>query len=311
MKALVTGANGFIGSELVIALDRMGYELRLLSRRQFKNFDTIICNIEKERIPENALESVDIVFHLAGYAHDIDNSKNSEKLYYEVNVNATIELLNISIKKKVKKFIYISSVKAGGSSSAKKILSEIDQINPDNVYGLTKKAAEDEILRIASGSKIDVSIIRPALVYGDNMKGNLAKMLESIRSGWFPPLPETSNMRSMVSVLDLIDAILFINLNQKSRNEIYIVTDGNYYSSREIYEVLCLVSEKQIPRWKLPKVVFYLIASIGNIFRFLPLNSHKYQKLFGNESYSAEKLNELGFVPKYNLRTYFQRNRKH
>ncbi len=311
MKALVTGANGFIGSKLVIALKNIGYELILLSRQKINNYETVLCNLGSDEIPEAALESVDIVFHLAGYTHDLENSASKNQLYYDVNVKSTIELMKISASQGVKNFIYLSSVKAGGVSNTNISMSEEDQITPSDIYGSTKRTAEIEILKIANTNNIAVSIIRPALVYGDEMKGNLAVMLKSIKRGWFPPLPQTGNKRSMISIIDVVDAILFISSNQKSSGEIYIATDGNIYSSRDIYNALCLAAGKKTPSWEVPQLFFIVLAAVGDIFRFIPFNSHKYQKLFGDEHYSSEKLNNLGFTPKYNFSSYLERNNQH
>ena len=88
----------------------------------------------------------------------------------------------------------------------------------------------------------NVSILRPALVYGVKMKGNLAIMLNGIKSGWFPPLPETYNKRSMICINDLIDAILLIASDGRTNGRIYIATDGHQYSSR-IFIRLCVKSQ--------------------------------------------------------------------
>jgi UDP-glucose 4-epimerase len=308
MKALVTGASGFIGSQLIVALKKNGYELRLLSRQKILNYDNVLCDLGTEKIPESALDSIDVVFHLAGYTHDVVNSPSKDKLYYDVNVKATSELIKIAANKGVKNFVFLSSVKAGGVASSKISMSEDDKTPPKDVYGFTKRAAEEEILQVAKINNIIVSIIRPALVYGDGMKGNLADMLNSIRRGWFPPLPETNNKRSMVSIIDLVDAIILVTLNQKSSHEVYIVTDGQQYSSRDIYNSLNSMLGKKPPNWAFPKLFFFLLAIVGNIFKFVPFDSHKYEKLFGSEYYSSDKINRLGYIPKYNFASYLERN---
>lgn len=306
MKALVTGASGFIGSKLILALHDNGYELRLLSRKRISNYDTVICNLGIDEIPERALDSIDIVFHLAGYTHDVENSSDKNKYYFDINVNATVNLMKIAANKGVKKFVFVSSVKAGGISDSVINLYEKDQTTLNDIYGFTKRVAEQEILKISEVSDISLSIIRPALVYGVGMKGNLADMINGIKKGWFPPLPETHNKRSMISITDLVDAIMFITLNQKSTYEVYIATDGNQYSSRDIYISLCRFVGKPPPKWRFPKGVFLLLAFFGDTFNAIPFNSHKYKKLFGSECYSSKKLNQLGFVPKYNLDSYLE-----
>jgi UDP-glucose 4-epimerase len=308
MKALVTGATGFIGSELVVALENRGYKLRILSRKKSNKFETTICNLGIDHIPESAFDSVDVVFHLAGYTHDLDRAKIKDQLYYQVNVKATIDLITVAAKKHVRKFIYISSVKAGGLAHKTMCMNENDQEDPQDIYGQTKREAEIAILKIGKDKGIHVSIIRPALVYGKNMKGNLAAMYEGISSGWFPPLPETSNKRSMICVKDLVRAIIFITENTKANSNIFIATDGYEYSTRDIYKALCSASSRGVPNWVVPVFLIQFLAIIGDVLKFLPINSYKYRKLFGSECYSSSKLHDLGFEPIYNFHSYYKKN---
>lgn len=307
MKALVTGTTGFIGSQLVKTLENNGYSLRVLSRNDNSDYDKVICDFGSERIPESALDSIDIVFHLAGYTHDLVSDPIKDKIYYDVNVKATVDLIKIAVKKRVRKFIYISSVKAGGMLDKSRCMTENDQGTPNDIYGATKREAEIELLRIGKNHDIDVSILRPALVYGVKMKGNLAIMMNSIKSGWFPPLPETHNKRSMICINDLIDAILLIASDKRANGRMYIVTDGCHYSSRDIYKAMCQAIGKNTPIWTTPKFVFSLLAWIGDIVKYIPFNSHRYKKIFGNECYYSVELHKLGFTPKYDLFSYLKK----
>ena len=90
-----------------------------------------------------------------------------------------------------------------------------------------------------------IIIIRPALVYGRQVKGNLKSMIRGIDAGWFPPLPETNNKKSMIHVDDLVSAILFLNGKDNLKGNFFTVTDGKFYSSAEIYNILCTVLEKK------------------------------------------------------------------
>ena len=310
MKALVTGATGFIGSQLTRTLENNDYSLRILSRNNHSDYDTVICDLSSEEIPESALDSIDIVFHLAGYSHDLVSNPIKDKIYYDVNVKATVDLINIAAKKKVRKFIYISSVKAGGMFDKSSSMTEKDQGTPIDIYGATKREAEIEVLKIGKTHDMHVSILRPALVYGVKMKGNLAIMFNGIKSGWFPPLPETFNKRSMICISDLIDAILLIASDKRTNGRIYIATDGHQYSSRDIYKAICLATGKNIPIWVTPKSVFSFLARIGDYVKYIPFNSHRYKKIFGNECYSSVELYNLGFKPKYDLFSFLKKYSK-
>jgi len=288
-KYLVTGSTGFIGSRLLGLLNTIECDVRLLARSKVNNYETVVCNLEQDRISKHTLESVDTVFHLAGFAHDMQDPSKVEDLYRVINVDATVELARLAVESGVKSFVFISSVKAGGGLASGKCINESDQNEPEGVYGKSKREAELKLLKIGNESGMHVSIIRPSLVYGPEVKGNLQLMLAGIKKGWFPPLPEMGNRRSMIHVDDLVRAILLVVKDKRANGEIFIATDGIPHSSREIYNAMCNVLGKSIPKWSVPKFLFDMISLIN------PRIKYKVDKLLGNECYSSEKLEKLGF----------------
>ena len=298
MKALVSGATGFIGSRLTVFLRHNKYDLRFLSRN-FQSEDTFECDLLTDSVPHDALSNIDTVFHLAGFAHDMRDTSEVKDLYYKLNVNATVQLANLAAKSGVKKFVFVSSVKAGGTSNLDKCADENDLSYFDDFYGETKREAELKLLEISKKSSMNVSIIRPSLVYGPKMKGNLRLMLVGIEKGWFPPLPETGNQRSMIHVDDLVRAILLVAENDHANGEIFIATDGNSYSSNQIYRAMSKSLDKSIKNWVVPNIFFISLAKIGNVVNKLlpfPFDSYSYQKLLGDECYSSKKIQTiLGF----------------
>ena len=295
MKKLyfITGATGFIGRRLINALNG---EIRVLSRTKQPDFETVVCNLQSEVIPDHALNNVNTVFHLAGFAHDMRDASKIADLYYKVNVSATVQLANLAVKSGVKRFVFVSSVKAGGNPPLGTCANEKDQKNTEDVYGKTKREAELKLLEIGKDSGMHVSIIRPSLVYGPEVKGNLQLMLVGIKKGWFPPLPETGNRRSMIHVDDLVRAILLVSKDKRANGNIFIVTDGKPYSSREIYNTMCSVTGGSIPKWSMPKSLFYIASLMG------PSIKYKVNKLLGDECYSSAKLEALGFKAKKSLK---------
>jgi len=292
MKSLITGGTGFIGDRLAKAIKQ---NIVVLARRKHEQYETIICDLEKDNVPEDVFDGVDSVYHLAGIAHDSRDSSQIPNIYYEVNVSATIQLANLAVKSGVKRFIFVSSVKAGGTSNINKCTNEENQFDPEEIYGKTKREAELSLLKICKESDIHVSIIRPALVYGPNVKGNLRLMLSGIEKGWFPPLPEIGNQRSMIHVDDLVRAILLIAKDKRANGKIFIATDGTPYSSREIYNAMCNAAGKSIPKWSVPKVLFDILGLVNSKVNY------KINKLLGDECYSSEKLEALGFKAKKSL----------
>ena len=293
----ITGSSGFIGSRLLTCLSNESDNIRLLVRSIDANsqYEQVKCDLESGYIPTDCFSGVSTVFHLAGFAHDMRTSKNVESIYQRVNVDATIRLAEIAAKAGVKKFVFVSSVKAGGSAAPEVCLSENDQVDPEGIYGRTKREAELKLLEMNKKNDMEVSIIRPSLVYGPGVKGNLQTMFSGVKVGWFPPLPETGNKRSMIHVDDLVRAILLIAEDKRANGEIFIATDGHLYSSREIYEVMCLLAGRLVPVWQVPKIMFDFVSLLGSNIKY------KIKKLLGNECYSSDKLFSLGFKPKKKL----------
>ena len=285
-KYLVTGSTGFIGNRLLGLLKTIDCDVRLLARSKVDNYETVGCNLGEDRIPGHTLESVDTIFHLAGFAHDMQDPSKVKHLYHAVNVEATVELARLAVISGVKRFVFVSSVKAGGSPLSEHCASESD---PEGVYGKSKREAELKLLKIGKESGMHVSIIRPSLAYGPGAKGNLQLMLSSIARGWFPPLPETGNRRSMIHVDDLVRAILLVANDDRANGEIFIATDGAPHSSREIYNAMCSALDKSIPKWSIPKFLFDMVSLIS------PRIKYKLNKLLGDECYFSAKLEALGF----------------
>jgi UDP-glucose 4-epimerase len=286
----VTGATGFIGRRLVAKLGNR-HLIKVLSRYSHPEYETVVCDLQSELVTGSALVGVDSVFHLAGFAHDLRDESEVEHLYRSVNVDATVRLAVLAVGAGVKSFVFVSSVKAGGAD-------ENDDKQPEGVYGQTKREAELKLLEIGRKSEMHVSIVRPSLVFGAGVKGNLAMMRRGIEQGWFPPLPETGNFRSMIHVDDLVQALLFVTEYDRANGEIFIATDGVPYSSREIYEEICQVVGKTVPKWRVPKFVFEGLALLSPRIRY------KVDKLLGDEYYSSAKLEKLGFRAERTLKDW-------
>ena len=294
----ITGSSGFIGSRLLTCLSNESDNIRLLVRSidAISQYEQVGFDLESGYIPSDCFFGVSTVFHLAGFAHDMRTSKEVASVYQSVNVDATIRLAEIAVKADVKKFVFVSSIKAGGSPPLEMCANENDQKNTEDVYGKTKREAELALLNIGKESSMHVSIIRPSLVYGPNAKGNLQLMLSGIEKGWFPPLPETGNRRSMIHVDDLVQAILLVSEDKRANGEIFIATDGTPYSSRKIYNTMCGVVGKSISKWSVPKILFDIASLVS------PRIKYKINKLLGDECYSSAKLELLGFKAKKSLK---------
>ncbi len=302
---LVSGASGFIGQRLCTALqgDRK-YVRALLRSEENGPWDEVnIIDLARSAIPPSCLEGVDTIFHLAGKAHALAETKQDEDAYFSVNTHATQKLLEAAQCAGVPRFVYFSSVKAVGDVDG--VMDESVSVDADTPYGRSKFAAEKLVLQ--GGYVPHPVVIRPSMVYGMTAKGNLPKMIQAIASGRFPPLPEVGNKRSMVHVDDVVSAAILAAEQPQAAGQVYIVTDGCGYSTRQMYAWICEALNRPVPGWNCPVSALQWLAKIGDGIgsmrgrRFI-FDSDGLQKLLGSAHYSSVKIErELGFIPQRNL----------
>ncbi len=304
--ALVTGASGFIGRALCLRLQQEGTRVWTLMRTPCAGpwNETITCDLECDEIPVAACREIDTVFHLAGKVHALAQRGEADD-YRRVNVEGTRKLLHAAQAAGVKRFVFISSVKAMGEGGGR-CLDEEAEIPPETPYGQSKREAEKLVLAAASEYQLHATVLRLSMVYGPGCKGNLPRMLRAVSRGRFPPLPDTGNRRSMVHVQDVVQAALLVAEKRAAAGNVYLVTDGHDYSTAEIYRLVCQALGKQTPTWHIPQTLLRAIALMGDLGgtlsgRRMPLDSDSLQKLMGSAWYSSERLRTLGYRSAYDL----------
>jgi nucleoside-diphosphate-sugar epimerase len=266
--------------------------------------DVVSIDLGREPVPPETLAGVDCVFHLAGKAHALAKSPSADEAYWTANVQSTLDLLAAAKARSVPGFVYFSSVKAMGRAGDPGRAVNADLV-PDSPYGRSKLAAEQAVL--GSGAVPHPVVLRPALVYGPNPKGHLELMIRAVRGGWFPPLPELGNARSMVHRDDLVDAALLCAFDPRAIGKVYVVTDGAPYSTRQIYEFILAALGRRPPTWTLPVSLLRVAAGLGDGLgrvrgRRFPFDSEMLEKLLGSARYDGGSIcRELGFVPKRDL----------
>lgn len=306
LNIAVSGAHGFIGSHFCGAFSNQKYAVKKLTRAprlsqdSDEYFDLLRCDDST-----GLFTDIDIVFHLAGKAHALAESRQGANDYFQINTEGTRKLLEAAKQAGVKKFIYFSSVKAVGDSDIQPMDESVTSV-ADTPYGHSKYAAEQLVLY--GGYVPHPVVIRPSMVYGDTEKGNLPQMVKAVAKGLFPPLPETHNRRSMVHVDDVVNAAILAAENPLAAGQIYIVTDGQAYSTRQIYDWVREALGKPPVDWSVPYPVLDALAKSGDVIgalsrRRFPLDSDALQKLTGSAWYSSAKIErELGFRAQHTLR---------
>jgi nucleoside-diphosphate-sugar epimerase len=308
-RVLVTGGTGFVGRELVQALHARGERVRILSRAP-RPPDCPVEDWHQGDLADpaslaGAARDCDRVFHLGGYAHATSRPYPAEvERHRAINREGTRALLEEALEAGVQALVYVSSVKAGGED-AHRCLDETSDLDPVDPYGAIKRECEALVLEGCAAREVHAAVIRPALVYGVGVKGNLASLARSIRRGHLPPLPDTGNVRSMVELRDLVAAMLAAVERPAARGNTYIITDGEAYSTRRIYEALCRAQGRPIPGWSVPAGILRLAGHCGDglewlLHRPLPLNGTLVARLLDSACYrSVHAAKDLGFRPRY------------
>ena len=155
--------------------------------------------------PQNmaaALRGVDAVVHSAGLAHAMSGAPEDD--YRAINTEATVALARAAERAGVRRFVFLSSIRAqSGPSMDGVVLTEAMAPRPTDAYGRSKLAAEEGLRPLG----LDWVALRPVLVYGPGVKGNVAALLALARSPWPLPLAGLRGRRSLVSLDSLVGAI--------------------------------------------------------------------------------------------------------
>jgi len=265
---LVTGASGFVGRALCDHLEREGRRVRKVLRRSQSlrpGLDVGIEGIGASTDWNGAFEDVETVIHLAARAHVMRESVSDPlAVYRETNVAGTRRLAEAAAAAGVKRFIFISSIKVNGERTLTQPFRESDEARPEDAYGVTKFEAERELSRIAAGTKMAMTIIRPPLVYGPGVKGNLLALMRVVNKGVPLPLASIRNSRSLVFVDNLVSAIMTCLGAARAAGQTFLVSDGEDLSTRELIERLAMLLGSRPRLFRCPpKLLRFAGVAIG------------------------------------------------
>ena len=298
---LITGATGFIGARLHTSMRNKGIATRLLIRQPSQLPGSVHGSLADTHTLLSACAGVDLVFHCAGHAHAFHSLSGVEaKCHWQVNFVGTRNLVESAAEAGVQRFVFLSSVKAM-AQSGDACVDEDFPGQPDTAYGQSKRAAEEAVLEVGARHGMHVVNLRLAMVYGSGGRGNLERMARLVRMGWFPPLPETGNHRSLVHVEDVVAAMSRVANDDRASGRTYIIAGQDAPSGRQLYDAMRVALGRPPSRWTVPEAMLRTSARYGDSLeavckRRMPLDSEALDRLLGSAWYSPARIErELGW----------------
>ncbi len=297
MKALVTGANGFVGREVLQRLNVMSSLQTVGSVRRAAGLTgTTVVEVGDLTAQTDwslTLAGADAVVHLAARVHVMKETEiDPLTAFRAVNVDGTLNLARQAAVAGVKRFVFVSSVKVNGESTPPgRAFTEADEHSPQDAYGQSKYEAEQGLRQLSACTGMEVVIVRPPLVYGLGVKANFASLTRAVQWGIPLPLGAVHNQRSLVALDNLVDFIVTCITHPQAANQTFLVSDGHDLSTTEL--VRGMAQAAGVPARLLPVPVWALQAGASLLGKGDAL-----QRLCGNLQVDISKARSLlGWVP--------------
>lgn len=248
LSVLVTGASGFVGDALVrqLSSDARHFRVRAASRYGHR-YDALVHSCHAPDLGPNAdwhsaLRGVQAVLHCAARVH-VMNEQLTDPLaeFRRVNVEGTLQLAQQAIEAGVRRFIFVSSIKANGEQTLPgKAFYADDESQPFDPYGISKREAEDGLLALSAETGLEVVIVRPPLIYGPGVKANFLSMLNWLKKGIPLPFGAINNRRSLVALDNLVNLLVLCLTHPAAAGQRFLVSDGEDLSTTELLRRLGL-----------------------------------------------------------------------
>lgn len=291
MKVLVTGANGFVGQELVRVLQANGSSVVQGVREEASvaGGSTVHFDLRSESMLQE-LSGIDVVVHLAARVHVMAETAADPLVEFRRdNVQGTLRLAERAVEMGVRRFIYISSIKVNGEcTESGGYFDSESPAAPVDAYGLSKWEAEQGLWQIARSSAMELVIIRPPLVYGPGVKANFRSLISWVDKGWPMPLAGIVNSRSVVSVDNLAHFIGVCVAHPRAANEVFLVSDAELFSTPALVRAIAEALGRRARLWYFPVLLLVFLgacvgkrAAIARLTQSLTIAGDKNQRLLG------------------------------
>lgn len=301
LNILVTGANGFVGRALCPALRARGHLVRESVRVRNDALQGAATEADVVEVGDvtgstdwsAALRDVQVVVHLAGRAHMIQDRTKALGAYRIVNLEGTENLARQAVQSGVRRLVFVSSVKVNGEATPSRPFTESDRPDPEDPYGITKWEAEQALAEVAAETGLEISVLRPPLVHGPGVKGNLLRLMDAVRQGRAFPLGAVHNKRSLLGLENLCAALMLCVEHAKTGT--YLLADKEPVSSPELVRILARAMARPVRMYAVPLPLMELAAKLLK-------KQPEFRRLTGSLEVDPTRIQtELGWVPAKSL----------
>jgi len=305
MKIVVTGANGFVGRPLCAELARAGHEVIAAVRPHAASPEG--AGIERRPVTglsastdwRAVLAGADALVHLAARVHVMhDDSTDPLAEFRASNVAGTLTLAEQAAAAGLRHLVFLSSIKANGEGTTGVPFGP-DTAVPVDPYGLSKREAELGLAALAARTGLAVTTLRPPLVHGPGVKGNLRRLIGAVDRGLPLPLGLVENRRALIGLGNLTDAIgrALVRPPAPGTFRVYTLCDGETVSTPDLIRRLAAALDR--PARLLPVPVGWL-----RLAGRLTGRSAAIQRLTGSLEIDDRRIRaELDWAPPVSLET--------
>lgn len=307
---LVTGATGFVGSALVrrLVTDMPTQRLVVAVRSGGAAWPSQVSEAAVGDLGPHtdwsaALMGLQGVIHSAARVHVMaDTCADPLAEFRRVNVEGTLNLARQAAAARVRRFVFVSSVKVNGEATAPgQSFTERDVPAPQDPYGQSKYEAELGLRQLAIDTGMEVVIVRPPLVYGPGVKANFATLMRAVQRGLPLPLAAVDNRRSLMALDNLVDLIVTCLHHPAAANQTFLASDGQDLSTAQLVRGMAKVAGVPARLWHVPVLALHAVAGVLG-------KSAAVQRLCGNFQVDISKARTLlGWVPPVSVEEGLQR----
>jgi UDP-glucose 4-epimerase len=300
---LVTGASGFLGSEIVAFARKSGWAVRALHRRpsaQVEGVENFQCDLRDTAQLSKATEGMTAIVHAAGLAHVFGSSAGDFNRFIEVNEIGTGNLIDAALQSGVPNVVLVSSVSVYGSYPGSEC-NETVPCHPRGAYAISKRRGELRAIERMARGPGSLVILRFTTIYGEGDRGNVAKLIDALDRGRFIWPGSGQNQKSLIYKEDAARACLCALDRPVSGTDVFNVS-AQPATMKEIVTAICQALGRPVPRVGVPLSLLRAAGAISRVLGDPGRLDNRLQKFIHDDVYTAEKFeNSFSFFPSISL----------